>query len=75
MAERIDTGVSREVALRALLDGPATTHWVAKRCRLMTRQAYRLLRSMEVDGLVRRDEKMRGLWHRQPKSQQPRRHT
>lgn len=68
MAERIDTRISRDSALRALIDGPATTHWVAKRCRLMTKQAYRLLRRMEADGLVRRDEEMRGLWHRQPKS-------
>lgn len=66
MRSRIDTPEHRRAALSLMRDGhPIATRHIARRCKLTTRQAYRLLRQMENDGLVRRVGPNAGLWKKE----------
>lgn len=68
MATKIDTPKARATILEYLASGPAVTYRIGKAIRRTTRQTYPVLRRMEQAGLVKRDDRMAGLWHRAPQS-------
>jgi len=62
MQNRIDTPERRQAVLEHLEKYGAVTYRVAVRLTLTTPQAYRLLRRMQDDGLVRQDDRDPGFW-------------
>ncbi|MEP3669946.1 MAG: hypothetical protein ABJN42_24820 [Roseibium sp.] len=74
MPRIVDTPENRQKCLHALTNGApegapvtgmrATTTWISNHSGLKNvPRTYRLLRRMEVDNLVKRDDRMAGLWH------------